>query len=395
MPLYNYQSIDNQGKKRSGFIEALNEQEAKLKLKEQGVYILSLSSKNKMSMKQGLKGDALLTFTIQLSQLINAGLPLYESLLAIEDQVRGEPYHRVILSLCEQVKSGVALSAAMGSFPDSFDKLYCAMVSAGEAAGALGPILEKLSQLLVRQMRLKKQISTAMIYPAILGSFSLVVIGVLLGFVVPSLEGIFADRPLNGFTSFVMGVSQVFRAYWWLFIPLFIGTIATAVWKIRSPAGKIWIQKMSLKIPVIRTLAIQASTARFCRTMATLLNGGLSMIDALRISRGVMQNVVLEEEIKSAEAKIIEGHSLSKEMARSPYFPKMVSRMISVGEESGSTVTMLGKIAEMYEGELEKTLDRVMALAQPVILIFMGMVIGAVLLAVLLPLTDVSSFSAG
>lgn len=395
MPLFNYHSIDSQGKKRSGFVEALNEQEAKQKIREQGVVLLSLSAKSKMSMKQALRGDALLTFTIQLSQLINAGLPLYESLSAIEDQVRGESYHRIILSLCEQVKSGVPLSEAMNTFPDSFDKLYCAMVAAGEAAGALGPVLEKLSQLLVRQMKLKKQISTAMIYPAILGGFSLIVIGVLLGFVVPSLEGIFADRPLNGFTSFVLGVSRVFRAYWWILLPLFAATLVGAIWKLRSPAGKIWIQKMSLKTPLVKTLAVQASTARFCRTMATLLQGGLSMIDSLRISRGVMQNVVLEEEVKSAEAKIVEGNSLSHEIARSPYFPKMVSRMLAVGEESGSTVTMLGKIAEMYEGELEKTLDRVMALAQPVILIFMGMIIGAVLLAVLLPLTDVSSFSTG
>ena len=140
---------------------------------------------------------------------------------------------------------------------------------------------------------------------------------------------------------------------------------------------------------------VQTAVARFCRTMGTLLQGGLSMIDALRISRGIMRNVVLENEMKVAEGKIIEGHSLSHELGKSDYFPQLVSRMLSVGEESGTTVVMLNRIADMYEQELEKTLDRVMALAQPIILIVMGIIIGTVLLAIMLPLTDVSSFSVG
>lgn len=395
MPFFQYQYIDKQGKKRSGLIEASHEQEAKNKLREQDIFVLKLTAKQKVSSRGSLKGEALMAFTIQLSQLVNAGLPLYESMLALEEQARGEPYHRIILSVCEQIKTGVALSTAMSTYPDSFDKLYCAMVSAGEASGALGPVLKKLSELLGKQMKLRKQITTAMIYPAILGTFSLVVIGVLLGFVIPSLEGIFQDRPLNGFTKTVMNFSYYFRAYWWIYFPVIIGAITWGYWKLRSEAGKLWIQRMSLRLPLIRTLAIQASVARFCRTMATLLQGGLSMIEALRIARGVMKNVVLEGDVQAAEGKIVEGHSLSQELGRSPYFPKMVSRMLAVGEESGSTPEMLSQVAEMYEQELEKTLDRVMALAQPVILIIMGIVIGTVLLAVLLPLTDVSSFSVG
>lgn len=395
MPLYQYQYADGKGKKRSGLIEAQTEREAKEKLREQGLFILQLSLKKGMTYRQNLKGDNLLTFTVLLAQLVNAGIPLYESLIAIEEQTRGEPFHRVILSVCEQVKSGVSLSTAMGSYPASFDKLYCAMIEAGEAAGALGPVLEKLNQLLTRQMKLRKQITTALIYPGILGSFALVVIALLLGFVVPSLEGIFADRPLNSFTSFVLSVSHIFRDYWWLYLPVIVAFVGWAIWKIYSPSGKLAIQKLSLRLPLIRSLAIQASMARFCRTMATLLQGGISMIDSLRISRGVMQNVVMENEIQVAESKIVEGHALSQELGRSKYIPKLVSRMLAVGEESGTTVTMLSKVADMYENDLEKTLDRVMALAQPVILIVMGFVIGMVLLAVLLPLTDVSSFSAG
>lgn len=395
MPLYQYQYVDALGKRKSGAIEAQGDREAKAKLREQGVLVTQLQAKTKVSKKQNLKGDNLLAFTVQLSQLINAGVPLYESLNALEEQSRGDSYHRILLSLCEQIRAGSSLSTAMGAYPESFDRLYCGMVAAGEAVGSLGPVLEKLSHFLQRHMKLKKQIITAMIYPGVLGGFSLLIIALLLGFVVPSLEGIFADRKLNTFTNLVLGVSHIFRDYWWAYIPFLIGTIGFAVWKIKSPSGRIWMEKTFLKLPLFKTLVVQTAVSRFCRTMGTLLQGGLSMIDALRISRGIMRNVVLEKELQLAEGKIIEGHSLSNQLGKSDYFPQLVARMLSVGEESGTTVVMLNRIADMYEQELEKTLDRVMALAQPLILIVMGMIIGTVLLAVLLPLTDVSSFSIG
>lgn len=395
MPLFHYRYVDAKGKKRSGVVESLGERDARAKLREQGVLVTEIKSKDKVSKRENLKGDNLLAFSVQLSQLVNAGVPLYESLSAIEEQARGEAYHRIVLSLCEQIRTGMSLSGAMASYPESFDRLFCGMVAAGEAVGNLGPVLEKLSYFLERQMKLKRQIVTAMIYPAILGGFSLVIIALLLGFVVPSLEGIFADRKLNAFTAGIMALSRLFRAYWWLYLPVVISAVTFAVLKIRSREGKLWIEKTSLKVPLLKTLAVQTAVARFCRTMGTLLQGGLSMIDSLRISRGVMRNVVLENEVRAAEGKIIEGHSLSRELGRSAHFPGLVSRMLAVGEESGTTVPMLNRIADMYEQELEKTLERLMALAQPLILIVMGIVIGSVLLAILLPLTDVSSFSVG
>lgn len=395
MPLYTYQYVDIKGKKRSGHIEANGDQEAKTKLREQGLIVTSLQAKSKITGKQNLKGDSLLAFTIQLSQLVNAGVPLYESLMAIEEQSRGEPFHRIILSLCEQIRSGQTLSGAMGHYPESFDKLYCGMVAAGEAVGVLGPVLEKLNDFLAKQMKLKKQITTAMIYPFILGGFSFLIICLLLGFVVPSLEDIFAERKLNGFTQAVLGLSYVFRTFWWIYLPVVIGSISFLIWKFKSPSGRLLIEKALLKTPVMKNLVIQTAVARFCRTMGTLLQGGLNMIESLRISRSVMRNAVMEKEIQDAEIKIVEGHSLSQQLGRSAYFPSMVARMLAVGEESGTSIAMLNRIADMYEQEVEKTLDRVMALSQPIILIVMGLVIGTVLLAIMLPLTDVSSFSVG
>ncbi len=393
MPIYQYEALNLKGKKLKGHLEAHSEREAKDVLINQSLMLTRITLKSKTTSKQQLKGENLVTFTVQLSQLVSAGVPLYESLVAIEEQYRQEPYHHIILFLCEQIKAGNSLSTAMGEYPESFDRLYRAMILAGESSGAQDIILDKLSHLLRKQIKLKKQIITAMIYPGILGTFSFLIILLLLGFVVPSIEGIFADRQLNGFTEFVMNVSHFFRDYWWLYIPVIAAAVSYLFMKIRSPEGKLMLEKNLIRLPLLRTLIIQTALARFCRTMGTLQQGGLTMIDSLQIARGVMRNVVLEEEVRQAEIKIIEGSSLSAEFTKSSLIPLLVSRMLSVGEESGTTLVMMNKIADMYEEEIEKTLDRLMALAQPAILIVMGTIIGFVLLAIMLPLTDVSSFS--
>jgi len=393
MPLFQYQVFDAQGKRKKGLIEAQNDKEAKDKLRDMGLMVIKVEVKTRVTSRQSLKGERLLSFTLQLSQLVGAGVPLYESLLAIEGQCRQEPHHRIVLSLCEQIKSGASLSQAMSAYPDSFNKLYCSMITAGEAVGSLDVVLDKLWHLLSRQMKLKGEAITAMVYPGILASFSLLIIVMLLGFVVPSIEGIFAERKLNGFTRFVLSVSHFFRDYWWLYVPLFVGGIGYLVYFIRRPEGRLWLERTSLKVPLLRTLVIQTSVARFCRTMGTLQQGGLPFIESLRISREVMRNIVIEEEIKKAEGRIIEGSSLGIELSKTKWFPPMVSQMLAVGEESGSTISMFNRIADMYEQDVEKTLARLMALSQPAILIVMGAIIGTVLLAILLPLTDVSSLA--
>jgi Type II secretory pathway, component PulF len=393
MPLYQYNALDMQGKKKKGLIEAQGEREAKEKLREMGVMVTQLTIKTGMASKNSLKGDNLLGFTVQLSQLVGAGVPLYESLIAIEQQCRNEPYHRIVLSLCEQIKAGSSLSQAMSAYPGSFNKLYCSMITAGEAVGALDVVLEKLAMFLTKQNKLKSDIITAMVYPGILAGFSMLIIIMLLTFVVPSIEGIFAERKLNGFTQFVLSVSHFFRNYWWIYLPVIAGSIAFAYYKLRSPAGQLWLEKTFLKLPLIRTLMVQAAVARFSRTMGTLQQGGLPLIDSLRISRDVMRNTSMSDEVKVAEARIIEGSSLGKELGRAKLFPPIVAQMLAVGEESGSVVVMFNKIADMYEQDLEKSLNRLMALAQPAILIVMGAVIGTVLIAILLPLTDVSSLA--
>jgi general secretion pathway protein F len=393
MPVYHYQALGDKGKKKKGFIEASSVEDAKQKLREQNIMITSLGTTSTLSRKQNLNSEKLLSFTTMLTQLVTSDIPLYESLLAVEEQVRGEPYHRVVLSLTEQVKSGSTLSDAMKSFPDSFDKLYTSMVGAGEAAGALKTVLARLNQFLIKQAKLRKQISNALIYPAILSCFALAVITLLMGFVVPSIEGIFEGRKLNTYTELVLGISRFLRGYWWVLLPLVVGSAAWIYYALRKPQGKAWMERQLMRLPIIRNLLIEAALVRFARTMSTLQEGGLPLVEALALSKEVMQNAAMQEDVQKAEKKILEGGSLSAELKRSRYIPSMASRMIAVGEETGHLSEMLGKIADMYEESLEKTIESVMALVQPAILIVMGAIIGLVLLAILLPMTDISSLS--
>lgn len=398
MAIFEYRYIDAKGKKKSGRIEAVHASEAKEKLRAQQLIITSMheakiGEKQFWKKKQGqLKGQELITFTTQLSQLLAAGVPLYESLLSLEEQYRSDPFHLILLNLCEQIKRGSSLSDAMGRHPNSFNRLYCAMVSAGESIGGLDQALEKLAALLNKQHKLKKQLMTAILYPSVLCSFSVVVVFLLLLFVIPSLEVLFEDRDVNRFTKMIMGVSHFLTHGWMIYLPLLMGSTGGIWWLFRSLKGKRWLQKNILKVPFLKTVVTETAMARFSRTMGTLLQGGVTIIQALQISRKVMRNPFLEQVLVQAEARIIEGSLLSKELKKSPLIPSLVPRMLAIGEEGGNSALMFQKVADFYEDEVEKDLSRLTALAQPVILVVMGGVVGLIMLAVLLPLTDVSAF---
>lgn len=399
MPLFHYQSLDPQGKKHTSILEAATIEEAKEKLRNQKLFVISLYEHGKKRSfpffarkADQIKGDHLVTFTHQLSQLLSARIPLYESLLSMEEQYRKEKFHRIIVSLCEQVKSGVALSEALKGFPYTFSTLYTSLVAAGESVGNIGDALEKIASILSKQSKLKKQLTTSLLYPLILGCFACVVILILLTFVIPSLEAIFADRNVNRFTSFVIGFSHFVTEGYPYYIPAILLSVFGIGYYFTTSRGKSAWEKFTLKVPFVKGVMIQVALARFSRTLSTLLAGGVRIIPALQISRRVMRQPLLEAEIEQAEKRIIEGSFLSKELARSKYIPALFSTMIAIGEESGEMGSMLQKIADLYEEEVEKNLHRLTQLAQPIILLVMGAIVGVIMLAVLIPLTDVSSF---
>lgn len=398
MPLYYYQAIDAKGKKSTKTIEAPHEKEARERLRRQGVLVIGLSAQNKKSwLKKNphLEKEALVTFTTQLAELLKASLPLYESLLSLEEQYRLESFHPVILAIAEEIKSGSALSKALAKHPESFNEHYIALVHAGESIGAIDKALEKLQHLLVKQMKLQKATMTALLYPAVLLCFSCFTLVMLLTFVIPSIEVIFADRPCNMITTCIISASHFVTRFWPLYLPLTLLTAVFGFYYTKKQKTRLWLSKKALSLPLIRSLIIESVLARFARTLGSLLKGGVSMIEAIALSRKVMRHPLLEEVVFEAEKKIVAGSFLSKELKKSPLIPTLVPRLLAVGEESGSLADMLLKIADIYEGEVEKRVGRLLALSQPAILLIMGAIIGLIMLAVLLPLTDINSFLGG
>lgn len=394
MTTFCYRAITQHGKKVKGAVEALHLEEAKAQLKEQKLIPTFLSEKKLIfqSKQQRLKGEALITFTSQLSNLLTAGMPLYESLLSIAEESKKEAFHPILLNLTEQIKTGASLSEAMKSYPSSFNTLYRSMIQGGETTGALDQTLEKLCSLLERQNRLKKQLITALIYPLVLCTFSFALIFLLFTFVIPSLETLFVDRNVNRFTQLVIQTSHFLTKKWPIYLPFLAIVGYGGFYLFKKERVRLKWHYLLLKLPLVKTIIIQKEVARFTRAMGTMLAGGVSIIDAMQISRGVMSSPLLQDELKKGELRIVEGSLLSRELKKSEWFPPLVARMLSIGEEGGKMGDMLCKIATLYEDELEKSLTRLTTLAQPVVLIIMGGVVGIIMMAVLLPLTDVTAF---
>lgn len=389
--LYQYKAFTKQGKATKGSIEAVNSKEAKDKIRDMNLILSHLEPQKKAIKSQQLNKDNLLIFTSQLSQLLSAKIPLYESLLALEEQARQESYHQVILGLTERIKRGSSLSQAMQDFSKSFSPLYRALVAAGEAVGNLELALNRLNAFLVYDSKIRKQLISALIYPILLCGLLVVAITVLAGFVIPALETLFEDKNIPQFTKIVFSASRFLREWGILLIGLLsLGAIYLGT-RLKKPATKASIQKKLLSVPLINRYIILSSLSRFARTLSTLLDGGLPLTVALAYAKESLGNARLTEIMQRVEEKIIEGVTFSTELSRYKEVPLLFARMVMIGEESGKLSGMLGQIATLYEEETERTLTRVVSLAQPVLLLLMGLLIGGVLLSILLPLSSFGS----
>jgi general secretion pathway protein F len=391
MALYTYQAFTKDGKKTNGSIEASSLQEAKEKIRGMHLLLSQLAPQKKASKKQQLSHDGLLIFTSQLSQLLSSQIPLYESLVALEEQSRGEPYHPVILGLTERIKRGNSLSSAMLDFTDSFPPLYRALIGAGEAIGNMALTLQRLNDFLTHQGKIRKQLVSALIYPALLLVLLIFAASVLAGFVIPSLESLFEDKQVPAFTQMVFSASRFLREWGLLLLVSVVSLIVFIYYRLKRPATKETVQRTLLKIPLIGRYVILSSLSRFAKTLSTLLEGGLPLTNSLAFARESLSNARLNEIMKRVECRIIEGISLSQELSRYPEIPSLFTRMISIGEESGKLAGMLGQIAGLYEEETDRSLQRLVQLAQPILLLLMGSLIGGVLLSILLPLSSFGS----
>lgn len=392
MPFFRYLSVTTGGKKVRGVLEAATLDEATSRLQSGGVILLSLNLYRKAASQTRLKAPHVVEFVSQLASLLQTGMPLYESLSELAEAHLEERYYPTLAGLCEQIKQGASLAEAMRCYPQSFSELMVATIDAGQIAGRLSDTLLKMSTLLQQQQKRGKQLLTASLYPLILLGFSSLLIVVLLLYVIPSLELLFEDRTVNPLTRIVIATSHTLRSGF----PYLVSLLALCAWGAyrfcRSKRGKVQCQGWLLRLPLMGILWIKKELSQFAHLMQVMLEGGVPLLKALAIARSSLKLEVLKKAFESAEQKVVEGRLLSQELKTSSVVPPLFSRLLAIGEEGGGSPDMFGKIAELYEGEVDKSLNRLTALAQPVLLLVMGVIVGVIMLAVLLPLTDVNAF---
>jgi len=393
MALFRYEALDSLGKKTNGMVDADSLIEAKQKLFKQAIFLTAIKPYSLKQAKSLLKKGDVLNFTRELSRLLKAGIPLYESLSAMEEKYRGTSGQRLLLDLCEQVRAGHSFSSALSRHSKTFDLLYVAMISNAEKTGRLQEALEELSALLSKQAQIMKQLIGALLYPSLLFSFCLFVLGALLFYVVPSLQELFEGRDLHPFTKIVFSASTFARNAKFYLLGSFalFGAFLAAVW--RRPLWKRTAYQWILRIPMTDKLFSKVALIRFFRAASTLLDGGVPIVAAFSEARTTMGHPILEKIIQNAEESISQGAPIHAQFSGHDLIPPLVPRMLGIAEKGGNLDGMMRQIAEIYEEDLEKTLSYFSTVAQPVLLLFLGVVVGFVLLSVLLPLTDVSSFA--
>ncbi len=393
MGLFRYEALNPTGKKFTGTIDADNLQDAKFRLQRREILAVHVALLSEEQIGGRLSRPEVMNLTREIARLLQAGMPLFEVLTALEEKYKGQKTHRMLLDLCDQVRSGRPFSESLSRHPKAFDLLYVSMVANAEKTGRLRASLDELSSWIGKELQVQKQLTSALLYPALLASFCLFVLAGLLFFVIPSMAELFEDRQLHPFTTFVFTVSR-----WACKSKLFLAGMAVSFLSASSLAifYAPWRKKMrkySLRLPFLKRLFAKIAIVRFCRSCSTLLEGGLPIISALSQAKKVMHHDIIELLVEKAEENMKQGEKLYKAFQNHPSIPPLVPRMLGIAEEGGKLPLMMRQIAEIYEEDLEKNLSYFSTMAQPILLLILGAIVGFVLLSVLLPLTDVSSFA--
>jgi type IV pilus assembly protein PilC len=401
MATFAYVGRTRSGAVKKGELSAKTRDEAVDQLRRQSVVVTSLDEKKggsggfNLSLGSGLTDKDLVVFTRQFGTMINAGLPLVQCLEILSTQSENKVLRETIGEVKTQVEAGSTFSDALRRHPKVFDDLYVNLVHAGEVGGLLDTILTRLAKYIEKAMKLKGQIKSAMIYPSAILGVAAVVITVLMIWVIPIFAKMFNELSggkmgLPGPTQFVIDVSNVFTSYWYVML----GTIGAVVFSIKryyaTAQGRMAIDKLLLKTPVFGDLIRKASVAKFSRTLGTLLGSGVPLLDGLTICAKTAGNKVIEEALINARISIAGGKTIADPLAASGIFPKMVTHMIAVGESTGALDAMLGKIADFYEDEVDQAVASLTSLLEPVMMVFLGIVIGFIVIAMYLPIFKMS-----
>lgn len=406
MPVYQYQGYRNDGGAATGIIDAENVKVARLKLRKEGVYPThvieqgqssgdttekrSRSAARPIGRSSTLTASDLGLLTRQFATLLVAGLPLVDALGILVDQAEKKSTKALLADIREQVRGGKSLSAVLETYDKDFSPIYVHMVRAGEASGALDQILFRLAEFLEKQLALKNKVTNATIYPVLMLIVGVSVLFFLVTFVVPKITAVFVSmkQALPWPTVVLMAISQFFADYWPLLATLLFGGIIAIRRFTRTERGRMLADRMTLRLPLIGDVARMVSISRLSSTLATMLSSGVQLLDALDVSKRVMNNRVLEETVESARQNIREGETIADPLKRSGEFPALVTHMIAVGEKSGEMEEMLRRVSQIYDGEVERVITRLTSLMEPIMILAMGVVVFFIVVAILLPIFE-------
>ena len=395
MTTFSYQARDASGKIVSGIQDALNEDNAVTSLMSRGLMVLSLQQKAAVSRSRKktwtVKETDLVLFTRQLSTMIEAGISLVQAMTALYDQCdpkRQRNLRHIISDVTTRVQGGETFNESIAKHPRVFDRLFVSMVKAGEHGGLLAEILDRLAGFLEASARLRKKVKSAMTYPVIVICIAFAITIFLLVKVVPIFGEIFKDfgAKLPAPTQFLIDVSDFMRSEWYFLVLGFGGTFFVIRTFLRSVRGKqIW-DKWKLKLPIFGPLIHKICMSRFSRTFAQLIRSGVPILEVLDIVGGASGNHVVETSIKGVSEDVEKGDNLSVALSKKPIFPPMMLRMVAAGEATGKIDTMLEKMADFWDEEIEAMLDALTSLIEPLLIVFLGVIVGGIVIAMFLPI---------
>lgn len=404
MPTFKFEAMDTRGEEVKDQIDAMNEEEAQQKIKQMGYFVTKISAagqgkKGKKKKKKagksrktfvmgGVPGKALCRFTRQFSTLQDAGLPVLRSLRILEKQMKPSALKNALIDVVDDIESGSSLSDAMSKHPKAFDRLYVNMVRAGEAGGALEVILQRLADFKEKAQSLKGKIIGAMVYPVVVIMVAVLILAFIMVYIIPKFKDIFEDfdMKLPWMTEKLIKVSDWFAQYFWI-LPIFpIGAYIMLKLVRLSRTGNYVLDRMTLWIPVLGKLVEKTIVARTMRTLGTLVASGVPILEALSIVRETANNAVFERAFQRVYESIREGDTIADPLRESRLVDDMVVNMIEVGEETGDLDTMLYKIADFYDEEVDTLVKSLISLLEPLMIVVLGVIIGGIVISLFLPL---------
>ena len=399
MPGFSYVAVDKRGKEKRGSLEAETRERALEQLKAEGLIPVSVREQGALnkeidySIGKKVKPRDLSVFCRQFVSITQAGVPMKEALQMLSEQTENKWLKRAISEVLLNVEKGNTLADSMRSQPDIFPPMLVNMVEAGEQSGSLEMAFSRMAVHFEKEAKLKATIKKATIYPIILVIAAIGVIAVMLLFVIPIFIDMFADLDIEmpAITMFVMNSSKWMTSHWYVVLAMIVGVVATYKLIYRTTQGRLTIDRIKMKMPLFGKLTVKTACSQFARTMSTLLMSGISTIDALETTSKIVNNIHYTNAMLKAREEVMKGVPLSEPLEASGIFPPMVYHMTGIGEETGNVEEMLEKMADYYDEEVEMTTQSVLAAMEPIIILFMALIIGTLVIAVISPIASMYS----